>query len=231
MADPPQQDVYLDDARLEVAPFIPRKTGPVLDVGCGKGGFGRTLREALGPEVRIVGVEANERQAAVARSDHGYDDVIHGYYPEAIEGDDTKFDSVFFLDVLEHVIDPWGMLERVRVDLAPGGTVVAAIPSIEYAPVVRELWRGRWDYADTGTLDRTHVRFFTRATMIEMFEGAGYDVRTIEGTGSVWAHHWHTRTWRRRLWLWKWPNSEWLHFVIVAVPRGDVSAASPAAAK
>jgi 2-polyprenyl-3-methyl-5-hydroxy-6-metoxy-1,4-benzoquinol methylase len=227
MADPPQQDVYLDDPRLEVAPFIPQNAGPVLDVGCGKGGFGRTLRDALGPEVRIVGIEANERQAAVARSDHGYDEVIHGYYPEAIEGDGTKFETVFFLDVLEHVIDPWTMLERVRADLTPGGSVVAAIPSIEYAPVVRDLLRGRWDYADTGTLDRTHVRFFTRATMIEMFEQAGYDVQSIEGTGSVWSHHWHTRTLKRRLWLWKWPNSEWLHFVIVAVPRRSVSAALP----
>jgi 2-polyprenyl-3-methyl-5-hydroxy-6-metoxy-1,4-benzoquinol methylase len=227
MADPPQQDVYLDDPRLEVAPFIPQNAGPVLDVGCGKGGFGRTLRDALGPEVRIVGIEANERQAAVARSDHGYDEVIHGYYPEAIEGDGTKFETVFFLDVLEHVIDPWAMLERVRADLTPGGSVVAAIPSIEYAPVVRDLLRGRWDYADTGTLDRTHVRFFTRATMIEMFEQAGYDVQSIEGTGSVWSHHWHTRTLKRRLWLWKWPNSEWLHFVIVAVPRRGVSAELP----
>lgn len=220
MADPPQQDVYLDDPRLDVAPFIPSSVGPVLDVGCGKGGFGRTLRAALGPDVRIVGIEANERQADVARSDHGYDEVIHGYYPQALEGDATKFETVFFLDVLEHVIDPWAMLERVRADLAPGGAVVAAIPSIEYAPVVRELLRGRWDYADTGTLDRTHVRFFTRATVIEMFERAGYDVLTVEGVGSVWSHHWDKRTLRRRLWLWKWPSSEWLHIVIVAVPRG-----------
>lgn len=112
------------------------------------------------------------------------------------------------------------MLERVRADLTTGGTVVAAIPSIEYAPVVRDLLGGRWDYADTGTLDRTHVRFFTRATMIEMFERAGYDVQSIEGAGSVWAHHWHTRTLKRRLWVRKWPNAQWLHFVIVAVPRG-----------
>lgn len=226
MADPPQQDVYLDDPRLDVASFIPQNSGPVLDVGCGKGGFGRTLRAALGPEVRIVGIEANERQAAIARSDHGYDEVIHGYYPQAIEGDGTKFQTVFFLDVLEHVLDPWTMLERVHADLAPGGTIVAAIPSIEYAPVIRDLLRGRWDYADTGTLDRTHVRFFTRATMVEMFERAGYDVKTAVGTGSVWSHHWHQRTLWRRLWVRKWPNSEWLHFVLVAVRRPG-SAASP----
>lgn len=56
IADPPQQDVYLDDLRLDVAPFIPQNAGPVLDVGCGKGGFGRTLRDALGPQVRTAGI-------------------------------------------------------------------------------------------------------------------------------------------------------------------------------
>ena len=47
------------------------------------------------------------------------------------------------------------------------------------------LLRGRWDYTDRGTLDRTHVRFFTRATMVEMFERAGYTVELCEGINSV----------------------------------------------
>ena len=69
---------------------------------------------------------------------------------------------VFFNDVLEHVLDPWTLLQQVHDVLAPDGTVVAAIPSIQYAPVVRDLLRGRWDYRDTGTLDRTHVRFLPK---------------------------------------------------------------------
>ena len=64
----------------------------------------------------------------------GYGDVIHGYYPQAIGGDGTTFETVFLLDVLEHVIDPWAMLERVRTDRAPGGSVVAAIPSAQGSP-------------------------------------------------------------------------------------------------
>lgn len=142
--------------------------------------------------------------------------MIDGYYPEALASGSERFDAIFFIDVLEHVLDPWSLLRHAKGDLAPGGRVVAAIPSIQYAPVVRQLLRGRWDYADTGTLDRTHLRFFTRDTMIEMFMGAGYVVERCEGVNSVWDGEWPQRSLRRRLFLRFMPQGEWLHFVVVA---------------
>lgn len=211
----PQQDVYPDDPRLDVAPFIPQDARSALDIGCGKGGFGATLRRVLGPEARIVGVEANADQAAVAAEGHGFDEVLNGYFPEALAGRHEVYDAVFFNDVLEHVLDPWGLLGRVHEILETDGRVIAAIPSIQYAPVVRELIRGRWDYADTGTLDRTHVRFFTRATMVELFEGAGFDVVECRGSTPVWNRDWSRRSWKRRLWLKLNPDAAWLHFIVV----------------
>ena len=57
MSSPQQQDVYPDDPRADVAPFVPREFRNALEVGCGKGGFGPTLRAAA-PEARLVGIEA-----------------------------------------------------------------------------------------------------------------------------------------------------------------------------
>ncbi len=216
MDTPPQQDIYEDNGRDDVAPFIPTGARSVLEVGCGRGGFGRTLRARLGPQARLVAVEAVPAQAAVARHGHGFDEVIEGYYPQALESRSEKFDAIFFIDVLEHVLDPWAVLSHAKGDLATGGRVVAAIPSIQYAPVVRQLLRGRWDYADSGTLDRTHLRFFTRDTMVEMFERAGYVIERCEGVNSVWAGEWSQRSFRRRLMLRVMPQGEWLHYVIVA---------------
>src|SRR5918994_7777973 len=62
---PPQQDVYPDTGRDDIAPFIPVDARSALEVGCGRGGFGRTLRSRLGPEARLVAVEAVASQAAV----------------------------------------------------------------------------------------------------------------------------------------------------------------------
>jgi 2-polyprenyl-3-methyl-5-hydroxy-6-metoxy-1,4-benzoquinol methylase len=220
VSEPPQQDLYPDQAREEVRPFVPAHATSALDVGCARGGFGVTLRGLLGAEARIVGVEAVPSQAAMARVDHGFDEVIDGYFPDALTDRTERFDVVCFNDVLEHVIDPWALLRETRGWLTPGGTIVAAIPSIQFAPVVLELVRGRWDYRDAGTLDRTHLRFFTRATMIEMFEQTGYVVRRCEGVNDFkdeWLddHRWMRRLLKRAV-VPLLKDARYMHFVVEA---------------
>ncbi len=221
----PQQAIYVDNPRADVEPHIP-STGirSALDVGCGRGGFGKTLRRALGAEARLVGIEPVAAQAAIAREQSDFDEVVNGYFPQALadlEGP-TTFDLITFNDVLEHLVDPWTTLRSTRRHLSPGGRVIAAIPSIQYAPVVWQLIRGRWDYADAGTLDRTHVRFFTRATMVEMFEDAGYRVESCVGTNSV-RDVWATdplapRRGAKKLLAKALSDMAYLHFIVVASP-------------
>ncbi|MBS1848924.1 MAG: class I SAM-dependent methyltransferase [Actinobacteria bacterium] len=175
---PAQQDVYAVIPRPELLPYLPKDLGSVLDVGCSRGGFGPTLRSHLGPDASIIGVEAVAESARVARAGGAFNEVIDGYFPDALADDDRRFDLITFNDVLEHLVDPWDALRACHDLLEPGGLVGAVIPSIRYAPVVWELIRGRWDYADDGTLDRTHLRFFTRATAAEMFTDCGYVVET-----------------------------------------------------
>jgi len=218
---PQQQDHYVDDDRRDAAPYIPRGARSALDVGCGPGGFGRSLRGALGAEARIVGVEAMETSAARARVGHGYDEVVRGYFPEALDGRADRFDLVTFIDVLEHLVDPWAALAAARDRLEPGGRVLALVPNIQVWYILGGLLRGRWDYADQGTLDRTHLRFFTKATMIELFEGAGLDVELIRGVNDVSSGR-RLRDYRRSAvknleWLPRVvPDSRWLHFVVMA---------------
>ena len=85
MTHPPQQSIYGTDARAEVAPFIHLGAHVVLDVGCGPGGFGVTLRQRLGAEATILGIDAVEDNVSTARVDHGFNDVLVGYFPEAIQ--------------------------------------------------------------------------------------------------------------------------------------------------
>lgn len=190
-----QQDVYLDDPREAFADFIPADARRVADIGCGKGGFGQTLRATLGNEAWIVGVESVAVQADAARHGHGFDEVVSGFFPDAVPKAWSDLDLVCFMDVLEHMYDPWRALYDCHDVLATDGRVLAAIPNIQYLPVLRDLLRGRWDYEDTGTLDRTHVRFFTRRSIIEMFHRAGYEVERIEGVGDVLANF-RYRRWR-----------------------------------
>lgn len=173
----PSGTTYPDDDRRNVIRFLPSTTARLLDVGCWQGAFGRELKRRK-PKLVVVGVEANAAAAAVAAT--RLDKVVAGRFPEDLDPSLGPFDCVVFNDVLEHLVDPWEALHLTRLLLADGGRVVAVIPNIRHVrAVVPLVFRGRWDYADEGLLDRTHLRFFTRATMIELFESAGYTVESV----------------------------------------------------
>ncbi len=226
MSQIPQQALYPDDPRTEVQPFIPRDGVQVaLDVGCGSGGFGRTLRSTLGPSAHIEGIDAVEANVTMSKARDAYDHVYQGYFPEELRqlGVNQKYDLISFLDVLEHMFDPWEALKATRKYLSPTGVVLAAIPNIQTWRVIRDLIHGRWEYTDTGILDRTHVRFFTKSTMVEMFQSAGYSVDGCFGINSQLPTYWPPRRSinRRTLSDMKWlpkviPDSRWLQYVVVA---------------
>lgn len=163
-SQPPQQDVYERNLRQDVARYIPKHATSALDVGCARGGFDPSLRQALGPGARIVGIEANREAAELAARGSEFEKVLTGYFPQVLEDREETFDLICFKDVLAHLVDPWSVLRSTHRFLAPGGHVLASIPNVKYAPVVWGLARGNFNYTEAGILDRTHLRFFTRRT-------------------------------------------------------------------
>lgn len=175
-ADKPVQ--YFRQTRPEMLPYIPDHASRILDVGCGSGQFGAQLRHT-GREV--WGAELNPEAAAAAKLvlDHAFCGDIETLMPQLPP---TYFDCIIFNDVLEHLVDPFSMLRNIQPLLAPGGVVVASIPNVRYFFNIRELLVDRqWRYRNYGIMDRTHLRFFTRYSMADMFVDAGYVVQKIEG--------------------------------------------------
>ncbi|HTS20725.1 MAG TPA: class I SAM-dependent methyltransferase [Casimicrobiaceae bacterium] len=166
---------YHDNARIEIASFITEAPGLVLDVGCGGGATGRLLKEKF-PGIRVVGIESNPQAAAHARQ--FLDEVI----VEPIDGVsldehlDERVALVLMLDVLEHLYDPWRSLVKVHSWLDPATRVLASVPNIRNLATLDDLAGGRWEYGPNGVLDITHLRFFTKASLRELFEETGYDV-------------------------------------------------------
>lgn len=83
------------------------------------------------------------------------------------------FDVILFSDMLEHLSDPGDVLERHLALLAPGGHVVISLPNVAIWNVRMGLFFGLFQYTDTGTLDRTHLRFFTRRSLRQFVADAG----------------------------------------------------------
>jgi 2-polyprenyl-3-methyl-5-hydroxy-6-metoxy-1,4-benzoquinol methylase len=145
----------------------------VLDVGCATGYIAARLT------ARGCSVTGFERDpiASVAAEEH-CETVIVGDIesPEDRRALPRDFDVVLLGDVLEHLVDPWETLRFVGGLLATSGVVVASIPNVAAWTVRLSLLRGRFDYAEQGLLDRTHLRFFTRAAAHELVRGAGFAI-------------------------------------------------------
>jgi 2-polyprenyl-3-methyl-5-hydroxy-6-metoxy-1,4-benzoquinol methylase len=150
----------------------------VLDVGCSSG----YLAEPLSPRGNtIVGLELDPTAAGEAEQ----------YCEQVLVGDvetmelpleRASFDVVLCGDVVEHLREPGATLARLRPFLRPGGLLVLSTPNVANWAVRLSLLAGRWRYTDRGILDRSHTHLFTRSTLGETLERAGYRVERIDFT-------------------------------------------------
>ena len=88
----------------------------------------------------------------------------------------AAFDALILSEVLEHLVEPWAVLDKLARVVRPGGLVLASSPNVAHWRVVRELVLGRFELADQGVFDRTHMRWFTPESYAAMFERAGFAV-------------------------------------------------------
>lgn len=146
--------------------------GSVLDLGCASGGLLAALAPGAG---RRVGVEIDPVAAAAAAA---HADAVHAGSVDSVDLGSERFDVIVLGDVVEHVADPLAVLRRAASWSAPDGRVVVSLPNVAHWSVRLALLAGRWDYADSGILDDTHLRFFTWRTGAELVESAG--LRVVE---------------------------------------------------
>jgi 2-polyprenyl-3-methyl-5-hydroxy-6-metoxy-1,4-benzoquinol methylase len=167
---------YYSGERREVLDLIPNTPKNVLELGCGDGVFGSILKQNY--KCHVTGIDMHENSIIKAR------EKIDVAYNASIEDFDffqlDKYDLIVANDLLEHLRDPWRVVKILRENLNDSGYFVASIPNIRYYKIFKGLFlKGRWDYVDQGVLDRTHLRFFTKATMIDLFESSQYNVKAV----------------------------------------------------
>jgi 2-polyprenyl-3-methyl-5-hydroxy-6-metoxy-1,4-benzoquinol methylase len=213
-SDDQKERGYYGSRRTEMLPFLPPSTRLLLDVGCGRGAFGATVKRILG--ARVWGIELNHEAARVAtvRLDRVIEGDLHQAFATLPAG---QFDCVTFNDILEHLVEPQLALTNVKRVLAPGGVVVASLPNIRYFPVLWDLlWRGNWEYGDRGVLDKTHLRFFAQQDMRLLFENCGYHVEQLVGINALQDR---LKRWAGHLLPARFADIQYMQFAIVAKPR------------
>lgn len=150
----------------------------VLDVGCSTGYLGYELKNS-GHDVWGVDLSSAATAVATEKLDHVYTGSIEAFF-SAPEHQDLKFDFIIFGDVLEHLVDPGGILERCKAFLSDNGSIIASLPNVAHLAVRLMLLEGRWEYQNTGILDRTHLKFFTRDSIVSTFSDCGYEIVSLD---------------------------------------------------
>ena len=87
---------------------------------------------------------------------------------------------ILCLDVLEHLVDPWMTVRKLHAFMKPGGVMITSLPNVRNLKVIVPLILfGDWKYTKEGLLDKTHLRFFTRKTAVELMECSGLKVDKV----------------------------------------------------
>lgn len=151
----------------------------VLDLGCGTGALGQYLHQDK--NCIVDGVTLSQEEAALART-HYRDVVVADLelinLPEAFAA--RRYDCIVCADVLEHLKQPERILSACRDLLAPDGQLLISLPNAGYSGLLMELMQGEFRYRPEGLLDRTHLRFFTRQSMLRFLADQHWCVETLE---------------------------------------------------
>lgn len=172
--------VYFTNSRPEIRSLIDFDFKTILDVGMGAGEFLFYLKKVR-PEIETWGVEIEPKYFQEAKSK--VDKAFLGSIENNLERlPDNYFEIITFNDVLEHLVDPWEVLKKIKTKLKTGGKIVASIPNFRYINNLKKLLLNKdFKYTNDGILDKTHLRFFTEKSIPYLFEEAGYKIQKIQG--------------------------------------------------
>lgn len=174
---------YYDNINLQLLALVDTTASVSLELGCGAGALASVLKRRA-PLSDVICVEMNQDAAVQARTH--LSQVIIGDIEEelTLQELDTalagrKIDQLIIGDVLEHLRNPWSVLENITDRMSNESTCVVCVPNSAHWSMLAQQLLGRWEYTEQGLFDRTHLRFFTRSSTISMFQRFGFQAEIV----------------------------------------------------
>ncbi|MEG1142248.1 MAG: bifunctional glycosyltransferase/class I SAM-dependent methyltransferase, partial [Clostridia bacterium] len=152
----------------------------ILEVGCGIGSSLLEIKNRY-KNANIYGLEISEGAGNIVK--HLCSTIIGNIEELELGYEDGFFDYIIFGDVLEHLRDPWKIVKEMKKYLKESGSILASIPNIMHISVIKDILNGRFPYAESGILDKTHLRFFTLAEIQNLFMLNDYEISEIRANG------------------------------------------------
>ncbi|MBY0454152.1 MAG: methyltransferase domain-containing protein [Burkholderiaceae bacterium] len=171
--------VDLEDYDKNLLAYIPTQCKNLVEIGCKSGAMAAAYKK-INPNCKYQGIEPSAMAAQAARK---YCDTVLQVEIESVGIEFfTKLstaDCWILGNVLEKLKDPWTFLARIFHTMPKDGVIVASIANAQHWSVQAKLGIGDFRYQETGSMNRAHLRWFTRATLFELFMQNGF--RIVEG--------------------------------------------------
>jgi 2-polyprenyl-3-methyl-5-hydroxy-6-metoxy-1,4-benzoquinol methylase len=154
----------------------------VFDLGCGNGTLARRLQsigyEVCGVDPSEDGIEHAKRADPATRLEIGsaYDPLAEKF---------GTFPAVVSLEVVEHVYYPRLFAKCVSDLLEPGGLAIISTPYHGYLKNLALSLSGKWDGHFTALWDHGHVKFWSIATLTELFRELGMERESVHRVGRI----------------------------------------------
>jgi len=172
---------YFSGVRKELLDLIPinLRNGEILEIGAGSGDtliYAKTNNYAK----KIYGVELCNIDNSNQNNSLFEDFIIGNIEDMNLPYNEKKFNVILCGDVLEHLINPYDVIKYLKKFLTTDGVIIASLPNIRKLSILKTIFiNGDFKYEDSGILDKTHLRFFTKKNMIELFENNNFLIEQI----------------------------------------------------
>jgi len=164
---------------LSVLASLIRRGASVLDLGCGSGALGQYLKETR--DCTTDGVTLSQAEAAHAQPHYRQVEVADLETADLLGMfGGQQYDYIVCADVLEHLKRPESVLQACRELLAADGRLLISVPNAAYSGLLAELLEGEFRYREEGLLDRTHLRFFTRRSLVRFLSEQRWDLDAVD---------------------------------------------------
>lgn len=166
------EEDYHSHVREDLVKYVSGGPKVILDIGCGKGLTAKFVKDKFGAD-RAIGIELDKdagEEAGKVLDEIYILDLNQEAFPDAV----NNIDLIILGDILEHLIDPYSLLRILRERLTKNGQIILSIPNIRnWRVLCAIIFKADWRYRDSGIMDKTHLRFFTKKSVIRMINDAG----------------------------------------------------------
>ncbi len=148
----------------------------LLDIGCATGQFLSVFNSEKYPN--LLGVEASHELAKIAQSRLPNAKIYSNCF-ERCNFESDSFDIITLWEVLEHLVDPFEVIQKVEKLLKPGGVVFLSMPNIEGFDI-----QILWDRGNAFS-PPSHLNYFRKSSVCRLFERVGLKVVDVVTPGQL----------------------------------------------